>query len=185
MSDTCKVCNRADRAEIEAAILAMSPGSAKGSQFSIESIAERFNLDVEELKQHALFHVPVVGEDDLGLQESESKCRNSLTRKMHLREADLLSEVSNEYLVTLKNMGRRINNLLNSDVQGGLIEEERQLKTAKLLTKPMVELYLGLGVEIRSNVKAMADLDRQLNGPQDSVGSGLAALAAAINGSGQ
>lgn len=185
MSNVCTICNRSDRAEIEAAILAMSPDSAKGSRFSVEGIAERFNVDVEELKAHALFHTPVIGEQDLGAEVSEEQSRDSLTRKMHLREADLLSEVSNEYLATLKNMGRRINKLLNADVNGGLAEEERQLKTAKLLTKPMVELYLGLGTEIRGNVKAMADLDRQLNGPQDSLGSGLAALAAAIHGSDQ
>lgn len=185
MSHVCTICNRSDRAEIEAAILAMSPGCAKGSQFSVESIAGRFNVDVEELKAHALFHTPVVGEQDLGCEVPKDRQRDSLTRKMHLREADLLSEVSNEYLTTLKNMGRRINSLLNSGAEGGLIEEDRQLKTAKLLTKPMVELYLGLGSEIRSNVKVMADLDRQLNGPKDSLGSGLEALAAAINGSGQ
>lgn len=185
MSNVCTICNRSDRAEIEAEILALSPGSAKGERFSIESIADRYNLDVEELKAHALFHTPVVGEEDLSSGEPSEHGRDSLTRKVHLREADLLAEMSNEYLATLKNMGRRINSLINADVNGGLADEEKQIRTAKLLTKPMVELYLGLGGEIRSNVKIMADLDRQLNGPQDNLGSGLSALAAAINGSGQ
>ena len=94
----------------------------------------------------------------------------------------MLAAVGQEYLVTLKTMGRRINKLAqvsSIDIE----DEEKQLKLAKLLTKPMVDLYVGLGGEIRQTVKTMAELDRMLNGPEDNLSSGLGALAAAIRGS--
>ncbi len=190
----CTICNHSERAEIENAILDMTASSPSGSAITIEDIAERFKVDLLELKAHALFHttsvvscelaVPAVAGED-PLEESEAPAivpRESLTRKMKLREADILSAVSNEYLVTLKAMGRRINRLTAISCIDEE-EAEKQLSIARLLTKPMVDLYLGVGGEIRQNVKAMAELDRVLNGPEDSTSSGLAALASAIRGS--
>ena len=80
-------------------------------------------------------------------------------------------------------MGRRINRLASvSSID--CEDADKEVKLAKLLTKPMVDLYIGLGGEIRQNVKAMAEVDRMLNGPQDNGNSGLQALADAIRGSG-
>ena len=115
--------------------------------------------------------------------DAEAKVPTSLARKMKLREADVLATVNNEYLVTLKAMGRRINRLANvSSIDAE--DEAKKVELAKLLTKPMVDLYIGLGGEIRQNVRAMAEVDRMLNGPQDSSNNGLQALADAIRGSG-
>ena len=181
----------------------------------IEAIAEEFEVDLNELKMHALFHTPLVTKSDIeqvsaystdmpviveleaeangtaleahsqvgaGSETVAPNGRDSLTRKMKLREADMLAAVSNEYLVTLKAMGRRLNKLAavsSIDTE----DEDKQYRLSKLLTKPMVDLYVGLGGEIRQNVKAMAELERMLNGPQDSTGGGLLALAQAIRGS--
>lgn len=194
MPSSCKICNHPDRAEIENAILTMTADAPPNEKNSIEQIAEQYKVDLDELKMHALFHTPLVGDvdveplkqeeaplasaaDDAELGKAEP--RDSLTRRMKLREADMLAAVGNEYLVTLKTMGRRINKLAqvsSIDIE----DEEKQLKLAKLLTKPMVDLYVGLGGEIRQTVKTMAELDRLLNGPEDSAATGLAALAQAI-----
>lgn len=201
MPSSCKICNHPDRAEIENAILTMTADAPPNEKNSIESIAEQYKVPLDELKMHALFHTPLVGDGDIEELHSESGCtddipsfdsnveqtpkaapRDSLTRKMKLREADMLAAVGQEYLVTLKTMGRRINKLAqvsSIDIE----DEEKQLKLAKLLTKPMVDLYVGLGGEIRQTVKTMAELDRMLNGPEDNLSSGLGALAAAIRGS--
>ncbi len=202
MPNTCKICNHSERAEIESAILTMTVDAPPNGANSIERIAEQFKVDVDDLKMHALFHTPMVGDadvsldevtpEDLGLPspdalrcdvlEAPKEARDSLTRRMKLREADMLAAVGTEYLVTLKTMGRRINKLAqvsSIDIE----DEDRQLKLAKLLTKPMVDLYVGLGGEIRQTVKTMAELDHMLNGPEDSVSSGLSALAKAIQGS--
>lgn len=191
MPSLCTICNHPDRAEIENAILSMTDGS----KTSIEVIAEQYDVSLADLKMHALFHTPLVGAADLEeLRDAEtlgdteqtvavgSTPRDSLTRRMKLREADLLAAVGNEYLVTMKTMGRRINKLAQvSEID--IEDNDRQLKLAKLLTKPMVDLYVGLGGEIRQTVKTMAELDRLLNGPEDSATSGLVALAKAIQGS--
>lgn len=185
MPSLCTICNHPDRAEIENAILSMTDGS----KTSIEVIAEQYDVSLADLKMHALFHTPLVGAADLeqlGVTDSDQSekavPRDSLTRRMKLREADLLAAVGNEYLVTLKTMGRRINKLAQvSEID--VEDNDRQLKLAKLLTKPMVDLYVGLGGEIRQTVKTMAELDRLLNGPEDSATSGLVALAKAIQGS--
>ena len=191
MPSLCTMCNHPDRAEIENAILSMTDGS----KTSIEVIAEQYDVSLADLKMHALFHTPLVGAADLEelrdaatLGDTEQTVavgatpRDSLTRRMKLREADLLAAVGNEYLVTMKTMGRRINKLAQvSEID--IEDNDRQLKLAKLLTKPMVDLYVGLGGEIRQTVKTMAELDRLLNGPEDSATSGLMALAKAIQGS--
>ena len=79
-------------------------------------------------------------------------------------------------------MGRRLSKLTAvSSID--LEDDDKQFQLSKLLTKPMVDLYIGLGGEIRQNVKTMAELDRMLNGPQDSTAGGLVALAQAIRGS--
>ena len=183
----CSICNRSDRAEIENCILNISVESG----LTVESIANQYELNIEELRNHALFHTPLVAPCDIvtpttELQlnpEAEAEVPTSLARKMKLREADILATVNNEYLVTLKAMGRRINRLASiSSIDAE--DAEKKVELAKLLTKPMVDLYIGLGGEIRQNVKAMAEVDRMLNGPQDSGSNGLMALADAIRGSG-
>lgn len=191
MPSMCTICNHPDRAEIENAILSMTDGL----KTSIEVIAEQYDVSLADLKMHALFHTPLVDAADIEeLRDAETlgdteqtvavraAPRDSLTRRMKLREADLLAAVGNEYLVTMKTMGRRINKLAQvSEID--IEDNDRQLKLAKLLTKPMVDLYVGLGGEIRQTVKTMAELDRLLNGPEDSATSGLVALAKAIQGS--
>ena len=183
----CSICNISDRAEIENSILNISAESG----LTIDKIAEQYQLDLQELRNHALFHTPLVAPCDVvtpttELQlnpEAEAKVPTSLARKMKLREADILATVNNEYLVTLKAMGRRINRLASvSSID--CEDADKEVKLAKLLTKPMVDLYIGLGGEIRQNIKAMAEVDRMLNGPQDSGSNGLKALAEAIKGSG-
>lgn len=200
MPNSCRICNHPDRAEIENAILTMTADAPPNDENSIEAIAAQYNVPLNELKMHALFHTPLVGDGDieelksaetltmtagdtqLEVESVKAAPRDSLTRRMKLREADMLAAVGNEYLVTLKTMGRRINRLAqvsSIDIE----DEEKQLKLAKLLTKPMVDLYVGLGGEIRQTVKTMAELDRLLNGPEDNATTGLMALAKAIQGS--
>lgn len=181
----CKICDRTDRADIENAILNISAES----KITIESIAEQYGVDVQELRNHALFHTPLVAPCDIVVSESVAdesqltEVKTSLARKMKLREADILTTMNNEYMVTLKAMGRRINRLASvSSID--CEDADKEVKLAKLLTKPMVDLYIGLGGEIRQNVKAMAEVDRMLNGPQDNGNNGLQALADAIRGSG-
>ena len=186
MARACPICDRSDRAEIENAILSMT---SSGEGKTIEQIAEAFGVEVEQLKMHAMFHTPLVSAEDLEPQvksslknydevEVEPKYRDSLTRKMRLRETDVLNEVTNEYFITLKTLGRRIHSLMDKTD-----DEDQCYRMSKLLTRSVVDLYIGLGGEIRQNVKTISDIDRAINGPQNDTNSGLQALANAIRGS--
>lgn len=184
MPSSCKICNHPLRADIENAILTMTAGSSSKETYAIEDIAAQYGVPLDELKMHALFHTPLVGDAEIEELHADKgpEARDSLTRKIKLREADMLASVGQEYLVTLKTMGRRINKLAQV-CDTAAEDEDAQFRLAKMLTKPMVDLYVGLGGEIRQTVKTMAEIDRMLNGPQDNLGGGLAALAAAIRGS--
>ena len=124
----------------------------------IEDVAHYHRVAEDELKMHAMLHV----EDD----------HPSITAQLKLREADMLTAVAEEYMQTLVLMGERIRSHADAD-----------LAMEKLLTKSVVDLYLGVGSEIRHTVKALADLNSVINGDATGARSGLASLAEAINNS--
>lgn len=65
MPSSCRICNHPDRAEIENAILTMTADAPPNEKNSIEQIAAQYRVDLDELKMHALFHTPLVGDDDI------------------------------------------------------------------------------------------------------------------------
>ena len=83
----------------------------------------------------------------------------------------MLTTVANDYLTTMLTIGARINGYVKSD----------ELGFDKLISRQIVELYLGTGAEIRQTVKALADLNTQINGENNSAKSGLHALTNALN----
>lgn len=199
----CRVCQHSQRADIENMLLELTD---KEKGITVESIAEEYGISTNELKLHALYHTPLVRPEDVEVIEATQPSefdkfepgvlvtdvpstqpaqptRDSLVRRAKLREMDMLEAVSREYLVTLKAMGRRINKLARIS---NIPEEDQdlQIQMAKMLTKPMTDLYIGLGGEIRQAVKTMSEVDRMLNGPEDSAVTGLRALTEAIRGSG-
>lgn len=167
MTNPCIVCKHVRRRDIESAILNIDV--TKG--FSLESVSKEFNIPEAALRQHALFHSPM----PVVLAEDNTPSAETLASKLKLREADMLVNVSNQYMNTLKVTGDKIHSMV---VPGG-----DSILLAKTLTKPLVDLYVGLGSEIRKNAKTLAELDSLLNGPKDSASEGLRALAQAIHAS--
>ena len=80
-----------------------------------------------------------------------------------------------EYMTTMQVVGRRIRNYAK--------ESDEDLRFEKLLSKPVTDLYIGCGDGLKGTVKALADINQQLNGPKDDGTSGLAALVTALNAS--
>lgn len=154
----CKVCGHPDRMLIENALLGMS---SENIEETLKAVAQEYNVTVNELKVHALMHA------QMGVTTATSDS-TSIARQLKLKEADILSSVVNEYMVTLKTVGRRINELAAHENFG------------RALSKPVVELYLGTGGEIRHAVRTLAELNTLLNGPETSNAGGLHALANAI-----
>lgn len=112
--------------------------------------------------------------------------RDSITRQARLRELDDLKAVNDEYLNTLRNLSRNINGLLDVQKSLGISVEdqyESQVRVAKLLTKPMVDAYLGVGAQIRDNTATMSKVFKEMNGDEsEGANAGLIALANALRG---
>lgn len=143
----CPICSHPERAQIENVVLS--------NPDKLDAIAQEFKVTTNDLKIHMVMHAAI------GVQSTET-----LARKCKTREADMLLEVANEYMVTLKSVGRRIKEHV----------DDPEVKFEKTLTKPVADLYIGLGAEIRATVKTLSELDQALNGPKEDPTCGLAGL---------
>jgi hypothetical protein len=161
----CPICKHSDREKIERVLFKVGPDDAS---LTLEKIAEEFEVNVEDLRRHSLFHTPY-GSDGT----------DSIVRRLKIHEADLLGEAAQEYAVTLKQVGKRIRGSMNRGEAGDDPTFE------KCLTKPVADLYLGCGDTLQKTVKAIADIDHLLNGPKDDGLSGLTTLANALQASRQ
>lgn len=155
----CPVCNHEHREAIEHAMFMMTPENAS---LSIESVAEEFDVAIEDLQRHMLFHSPY----------GTPKSSDSIVRRVKMQEVDLLGETALEYASTLRSVGAR--------VRGMMSDPEDPKAFEKRLSKSITDLYLGCGDTLQKTVRAMADIDNLLNGPKDDGVSGLAALAQAL-----
>lgn len=157
----CAVCKSARREEIERNLFAVAPSETPTEE--LEKLAKEYNVEVSDLQRHALFHSP------LGCGTHDS-----IVRQIKMREADMLAEATADYMSTLKLVGDKIRTSASYDDGMGF---------SRAITKPIVELYTGCGAEMRNNVRVIADINQQLNGPKDEGTAGLRALAEALTSS--
>lgn len=150
----CKVCTDPRRSEIELAILNID------GTITVETIAQDFEVPEDDIRMHALMHTP--------LSETSAQA-DTLAKKIKLKEADMLSRTAHDYLITMTSIGRKIRSY--SDNEDAI--------ASKLISKSVVDLYLGCGAEIRQTVNALSDLNSKLNG-DPTAKTGLQALAEAL-----
>lgn len=155
----CKICTHPNRGEIELSILNLS------DTITVETISQEFEVSEEDVRMHALMHSPL---------NTDSDEADTLAKQIKLREAEMLSRTAHDYLITMTSIGRRIR--YYSENQDALI--------GKLMSKSVVDLYLGCGAEIRQTVNALSDLNSKING-DPSAKTGLQALADALAKSAQ
>jgi hypothetical protein len=168
------ICNHPDRTNIESAIL---------SGQKIEIVRKHYGLLSDDQIQALDDHLRVCATYVLSLDDFDKEVHNhlietngtktSIQRTLKLKEADILGATVHEYLITLKNLGRKINKW---------IDDPDDSQMPRLIRKPIADMYIQLGGEIRQNVRTMAELDKLLNGDDDKSLTGLAALANAIAG---
>lgn len=170
-SKNCKICNHAQRDEIEAVLYRMTP---KNADELLLQLSDAYDIDVEELQRHAMFHACM----DLTPQGEET----SIVRQIKLRETDLLAQCAKDYADTLALVGTRIRQKARKESDADGLDDTRFERS---MTKGLVELYLGCGDNVRKTIKDITDINQILNGPKDDGLSGLGALAAAIAGSKQ
>lgn len=153
----CVICNHPMRVEIETALFKMSPDN---SESILNSIAEKYDVPIEALQEHSLYHT------SFGCEPGG----DSIVRQIKMREADMLAFVALDQLETVKTVGKRIRRFADTD-------DPEDVRFEKSLTKSVVDLYVGAGDGVRRNVQTIADINQLLNGPKDDSLSGLAALA--------
>lgn len=158
----CTVCDHARREDIERALFRAAKNKEQGGM-TLEKISEEFEVPIEDLQRHALFHSAMGAED-------------SLIRQIHMREADVLAETVMDNALTLKAVGARLRDSMN-DGDPDSVQFERRA------SKSVVDLYVGASEGVRKGVAAIADINQLLNGPKDDGLSGLAALANVLHGS--
>lgn len=165
----CVICNHPERHQIEQALLCRSLGD---SSITIESIAADFGVEERDLQVHALMHtyLPDVSESDSGEP-------STLTAAIKFKEAEILQATSQEYYATLKNVGTKINTLI--------AQHSDENPTLNRLSKATVDLYLGLGSEIRSTMDTLIKMNTAVNGEADKGLDAIASLVNAIRGSGK
>lgn len=156
MNNSCALCSDPRLARIEEDI---------NNQMPLEEVAEKYTLSEDMVRRHAVLH----------MQEQDGSY-TSIARKTRLTEALMLEDTLIEYSDTLKKMSAHIHRNLDDSADNPAV-------FSKLLTKPVADLYVSLGGEIRQTVKTLAELDVQLNGPKNDNSNGLQALADAINNS--
>lgn len=156
---SCIVCDHKERDAIEQRLVKMSVETGSDSYVvAMEKISRDYDVPVEELQRHML----------------ECGDTNSLARQIKLSEAVMLEQVSQEYLGTMQRVGSSIRKLSEGD---------DLVAFAKLITKPVTDLYIGSGEGVRKTVGSLVEINQILNGPKDTGQNGLVLLAAALRGS--
>lgn len=158
----CTVCDHALRENIERALFRAAKNKEQGG-LTLEQIANEFDVSVEDLQRHAMFHSSLNSED-------------SLIRQIHMREADVLAETVMDNALTMKAVGARLRDSMNDGDPDSMQFERRA-------SKSVVDLYVGASEGVRKGVAAIADINQLLNGPKDDGLSGLTALANVLHGS--
>ena len=158
----CTVCGHALRENIERVLFRAAKNKEQGG-LTLEQISAEFDVPVEDLRRHAIFHSALGSED-------------SLVRQIHMREADLLAETVMDNAMTMKAVGARLRDSMNDNDPDSVQFERRA-------SKSVVDLYVGASEGVRKGVAAIADINQLLNGPKDDGLSGLTALANVLHGS--
>lgn len=158
----CAICEHPERKKIEQALYKVTP---EGSSITTEDIAAEFEVKVDDLRRHMLFHTSMGDEGT-----------DSIVRRSKIREMELLGAAAGEYVETLSEIGARIRSYTS---------DEDSTAFEKKISKPTVDLYLGCGDNLQRVVRTLAEVDNLLNGPKDEGLQGLAALANVIRQSKQ
>lgn len=155
----CVICNHPKRKEIEQDLLIRNFGD---SDVTFKTIADTYNVPVKDLQIHALYHVAIEAD-------------NSITEQIHLREADVIRDSMNENFATLKNLSTKINQIVS--------EHTTKEPTLNMLSKSVVDLYLGCSQAINEAANTLVKLNLAVNGEKDNGLDGLKALVNVINAS--
>lgn len=148
----CPVCSHAERAEIEKELLCNPTSGLSG-------ISKKFLVDIKSLQVHALMHTPL---DTFPTTEGQ----RSIVQVLNTKEVEYLKNVADNYVMTLRTLGAKINKIIQDDDDYNM----------RLISRGVVELYLGCGSQVREIIKDIVAMDGESNGSAN----GLSQLINAI-----
>lgn len=154
----CSICEHEDRRQIEEYLIASDYGV---NGMSLADIAEKYGVPLVDLQVHALMHTPLARLED-------SEVGTSIADGLKKREASLLSMMADEYWITLKNTGKAIRTTVQNE--------------SGRLTKQMVDLYVGVGNNLRQTMESIVAMDQKINGENDAGTRALVDIVKAIRG---
>lgn len=198
----CPICNHPERAEIENAVLTISPSNPL---YTLDAIATMYEVSSNDLRVHALMHTPLALDfskeseetlvrsfqnrvpTELGTEGAASPLQAGVSSDSYIpgkrmsdlvgfRESDMLMAMANEYLTTATALGRRIKSYATDASEGS------DQRLAAYCTNAIVTLYLQSGAEMRRAIEQINTLNTSVNGEHDAGAEGLKALADAITG---
>lgn len=158
----CVICEHPKRKEIEEFLLFSNFGNDK---MTLADIAQKFSVKLEDLQVHALMHTPLSRLED-------ERIGVSIAAELKKSEAAQLNALAEEYWVTLRSVGADIRKTVADKNNGG----------ARMLTKQVVDLYIGTGTGLRQTIESIVDMNQKLNGEVDSGTKALADIVNAIRG---
>lgn len=165
---SCRICVHEQRADIEQELLCRSMGDLS---VTIDSVALKYNVKPVELQIHTLMHQVMPSE--IGGTETPG----TLVEAIKFKEAEYLRQTISEYQNTLSFLGVKIRETIKMHTDDN--------PTLQKLSRPSVDLYLGLGAEIRTSVDALVHMNNLVNGEHTDVLAGLTGLVNAIQSSGK
>lgn len=162
----CIVCSHPKRYEIEQKLLCRN---SEEKAIPIEAIAKEYGLKTIDLQVHALMHNTMVS-------ESEDVKPMTLVASIKYKEGEYIRQVINDYQLTMSVLGGEIRAIIKNNSDDN--------PTLSRLSKPVVDLYLGLGTEIRGSVDLLNKMNGAVNGDANPALEGLKSLVNAIQSSG-
>ena len=165
----CVVCGHEHRRAIEDYI---STVDTPGVQITLDGVAKKFGVPLIDLQVHALMHSPVTRLEEDGMPLS-------IAGQLKKGEANLLYAVAEEYYQTLKQAGKEVRRRM---VPAPTDEDDGPTLLAPRLTKELVDLYIGVGNNLRQTVGTIVDMNQKLNDEADPALKALQGIIQAVRG---
>lgn len=168
----CPICTHKKRDKIEAEIRAMQ-FSAGDDTKTLHEIADKYKVKYNDLLIHMVMHISTENEHEIisvnGSLGNPDIANVSLASEIKRKEADIMQSVLEEHTATFKNLSVKLNSII--------AQHSETNPTLAQVTKPVVDLYIGVSQAIRADVDTITKMNLVVNGEKND---GLESLAGLV-----
>lgn len=176
----CKICKISNIKVIDTIESYLTASSGRLTNEARRALKEQFpnfvtsidNITEKDCELHWNFH-QAIKRAPMQIKEDDPVCTPSLNKDINKDEAQVLSDLLNTQMATFTGLSNKINEVLS----------QSDLDMKGLILNPSnIQLYKETADSIRSTVKEMRELNKDINGAKDGASEGLKAIAAALMG---